>query len=162
MRERSPRPGSRLIRGSCVVRRSGRLHRGETLRRPATSRRARRTRRRGFTLVEMMVAILLLGVGMMALAALTTTVTRANVQSSSRTVASSLAQERMERFRTEPYATIAAGNDARMVDGVAYSRTWTVATNDPAPGLKTVSVTVSWSTRGKPHSSTLTTILGSR
>jgi Tfp pilus assembly protein PilV len=110
----------------------------------------------------MMVAILLLGVGMMALAALTTTVTRANVQSSSRTVASSLAQERIERFRTEPYALIVAGNDARVVDGVTYTRTWTVATNDPAPGLKTVSVTVSWTTRGKLHSSVLATILSAR
>ncbi|HEY7460686.1 MAG TPA: prepilin-type N-terminal cleavage/methylation domain-containing protein [Gemmatimonadota bacterium] len=144
------------------MRRSGRLHRCETLRRPAASRRARRTRRRGFTLIEMMVAILLLGVGMMALAALTTTVTRANVQSSSRTVASSLAQERIERFRTEPYALIVAGNDARVVDGVTYTRTWTVATNDPAPGLKTVSVTVSWTTRGKLHSSVLATILSAR
>lgn len=158
----SPQPGARIVRGSCVVRRSGRLHRGETLRRPAASRRARRTRGRGFTLVEMMVAILLLGVGMMALAALTTTVTRANGRSASLTTASALAQERIERFRIEPQATIAAGSDARVVDGVAFSRSWTVANGDPAPSLKTVAVTVTWVERGYPHSTTLATILGSR
>jgi Tfp pilus assembly protein PilV len=110
----------------------------------------------------MMVAILLIGVGLMGLAALSTTVTRANSQSASLTTASSLAQERMERFRTDAYAGIASGSDTRTVDGITYSRVWSVAIDDPAVGLKTVTVTVSWSARGKPHSTTLRTIRGSR
>lgn len=117
---------------------------------------------RGFTLVEMMVAIILIGIGLMGLAALSTTVTRAGVQSSSLTTGSALAQERIERFRLEPYASIAAGSDVRMADGVPYTRAWTVATNDPAVGLKTVTVTVSWTTRGQTHRTTLSTIRGSR
>ena len=82
--------------------------------------------RRGFTLIEMMVAILLIGVGLMGLAAMSSTVSRANVQSSSLTTASALAQERLERFRTEPYVSIVSGVDSRVVDCVTYTRAWTV------------------------------------
>ena len=155
-------PGVRLLRGARIARRAGRLHRGQPLLRPVAPRQPRRTPRRGFTLVEMMVAILLIGVGLMGLAALSTTVTRANVHSASLTAASSLAQERMERFQTDAYEGIVSGSDTRLQDGILYTRAWTVTNNAPEVGLKTVIVTVSWTTRGKPHSTTLSTIRGSR
>ena len=69
-------PGVRLLRGARIARRAGRLHRGQPLLRPVAPGEPRRTPRRGFTLVEMMVAILLIGVGLMGLAALSTTVAR--------------------------------------------------------------------------------------
>jgi type IV pilus assembly protein PilV len=116
----------------------------------------------GFTLVEMMVAILLLSVGLMGLAALSTTVTRGNIQSSTLTAASALAQERIERFRTESYGSIASGGDTRGVDGVTYTRNWTVTNDDPEAGLKAIAVTVRWSTNGRAHATTLTTIRGTR
>ena len=123
---------------------------------------ARAGRRNGFTLVEVIVAIVLIGVGLMGLAALSTTVTRANVQSSSLTTATALAQERVERLRTDDYDAIASGNDARVVDGVTYTRTWTVTADDPAQGLKTVAVAVSWTSRGATHTTRLATIRGQR
>jgi type IV pilus assembly protein PilV len=116
----------------------------------------------GFTLVEVIVAIVLLGVGLMGLAALSTTVTRANVQSSSLTTATALAQERAERLRTQDYDAVVSGGDTRMVDNVAYTRSWTVTTDDPAPGLKTVAIAVSWTTRGVTHTTRLSTIRGRR
>ena len=117
---------------------------------------------RGFTLVELIVAVFLIGVGLMGLAALSTSVSRANHQSSSLTTASALAQDRLEAFRAEPYAAMASGGDTRTVDGLAYTRTWTVTEDDPEPGLKTIAVTVSWTARGRSHSTTLRTIRGSR
>jgi hypothetical protein len=68
----------------------------------------------------------------------------------------------MEQFRTDAYAGITSGNDARVQDGITYARAWTVADNTPETGLKTITVTVSWTSRGKPHSTTLSTIRGSR
>jgi type IV pilus assembly protein PilV len=128
----------------------------------APVRRPRARRSAGFTLVEVIVAIVLLGVGLMGLAALSTTVTRANVQSSSLTTATALAQERAERLRTEDYDALASGNDSRVVDNVAYTRSWVVTADDPEPGLKTVAIAVSWTTRGTTHTTRLTTIRGRR
>jgi type IV pilus assembly protein PilV len=125
-------------------------------------RRPRARRSAGFTLIEVIVAIVLLGVGLMGLAALSTTVTRANVQSSSLTTATALAQERAERLRTEDYDALASGNDSRVVDNVAYTRSWVVTAEDPEPGLKTVAIAVSWTTRGTTHTTRLTTIRGRR
>ena len=129
---------------------------------PARAGSREATTQGGFTLIEMMVAILLVGVGLMGLAALSTTVTRANVQSSGLTAASALAQERIESFQTQPYGSIASGSDTRLLDGVAFTRSWTVTPDDPAPGLKTIAVTVSWATRGTTHSTRLSTIRGLR
>jgi type IV pilus assembly protein PilV len=127
-----------------------------SVRRPCGRRSA------GFTLVEVIVAIVLLGVGLMGMAALSTTVTRANVQSSSLTTATALAQERAERLRTEDYDALASGNDSRVVDNVTYTRSWVVTADDPEPGLKTVAIAVSWTTRGTTHTTRLTTIRGRR
>jgi type IV pilus assembly protein PilV len=128
----------------------------------AVASRTTRLPAAGFTLVEVIVAIVLLGVGLMGLAALSTTVTRANVQSSSLTTATALAQERAERLRTQDYDAVVSGGDTRMVDNVAYTRSWTVTTDDPAPGLKTVAIAVSWTTRGVTHTTRLSTIRGRR
>ncbi|MFN2433178.1 MAG: prepilin-type N-terminal cleavage/methylation domain-containing protein [Gemmatimonadota bacterium] len=151
--ERAPR------RGSLVPRRPGRLRRYGAFRR----RRPQRLRpSRGFTLVEIMVAILLVGVGLMGLAAISTTVSRANAQSGTLTAATGLAQERVERFRTDAFASIANGSDTRDLDGVRYTRTWTVTNDVPAVGLKTIVVTVSWTSRGQTRSTSLRTIRGAR
>ena len=147
------------VRRSRVRRRPGRLSREAGVLR---GRRPPPRRSRGFTLVEMIVAILLIGVGLMGLAAISSTVTRANVQSSALTAGSALAQERIERLRTEAYSAIVDGNDTREVDGVTYTRAWVVTNDTPAVGLKTVAVTVSWNERGRAHSTTLRTIRGAR
>jgi len=131
------------------------------MRRLARRRVSRRARSQGFTLIEMMVVVLLIGVGLMGLAALSGTVAQANVKSSALTTASALAQSQIESFRSQPYSSITAGSDVRTVNGVSYSRSWTVSSGTPAAGLKTIVVTVTWTSRGKTHSTTLSTIRGS-
>jgi type IV pilus assembly protein PilV len=116
----------------------------------------------GFTVVEVMVAVLLIGVGLMALASVSTSVTRANAQSSALTVAGGLAQERIETLRSAPYASIASGGDERDLDRVTYRRTWNVADDQPRVGLKTILVTVTWTSRGVARRTTLATIRSSR
>jgi prepilin-type N-terminal cleavage/methylation domain-containing protein len=124
---------------------------------------ARRVRQEcGLTLIELLVVVLLIGVGLMSLAAMTTTVSRANTRSASLSAASALAEERLESLRGQPSVTWAPGSDSRMLDGVTYGRSWSVAPDDPLPGLERITVMVTWSSRGATRRATLSTIRGSR
>jgi type IV pilus modification protein PilV len=59
----------------------------------------------GFSLIEVLIAVLILTVGLLALAQLMLVATRANSISSHVTSTSALAKERMERLKAEPFYT---------------------------------------------------------
>ena len=76
------------------------------------SRRAPSVRRRaGFTLVELLVAMMVFAVGMLGLAATAATVTRLMGGATRQTIAANIAQSRLERLRSSPCGTLAAGVD---------------------------------------------------
>jgi type II secretion system protein I len=91
--------------------------------------RTRKTRRptgsrAGFTLVELLVAMMVFAVGMLALAATAGSVTRMMGGARRQTIASTVAQSRLERIRSSPCAALTSGSDT--VRGV-ISR-WTIST----------------------------------
>jgi len=86
------------------------------------------TIRRGFTLVECLVAVTLLAVGMLALSATTLTVERTDGRAARRDAAATLAWARLEALRGTPCAARANGGAA--AGGIAEH--WRVL---PAPGL---------------------------
>ncbi|EKD35206.1 MAG: hypothetical protein ACD_75C02002G0001 [uncultured bacterium] len=107
---------------------------------------------KGFTLIEIIIAILLLAVALMGLASVTTTVIKANSSSQTLTTATTLAKDKMEEqkaanFTALPtagspdYAT-ADGQVQASASGSYYTRTWGVAGTDPM----TITVTVIWPT----------------
>ncbi|HEX8849795.1 MAG TPA: prepilin-type N-terminal cleavage/methylation domain-containing protein [Gemmatimonadaceae bacterium] len=80
------------------------------------------TSRGGFTLVELMVAMMVFSIGVLGLAATTATVARLMGSASRQTMAAAVAQSRIEKLRATSCASLASGSET--VRGI--SSTWTV------------------------------------
>ena len=109
---------------------------------------------RGFTLIELFIAIVVLTVGLLGTAALTTGVVRGNLSAKNMTTATAIAQSCFEENRRVGYSSAGAvpaggsnscvsGNATVTVNGLAFSRT--LAIDASVSNIKTLTVTVSWS-----------------
>jgi type IV pilus assembly protein PilV len=126
----------------------------------------RKTRRQsGFTLLEVLIAVLVIGVGFMATASMQGTSVSGNSRSAFMTAATYLAEDKIEELRNTDYMAItAAGSPENDIDelgnaGGIYSRSWTVVNDSPGLLMKTVAVTVNWEERGVNHTLTITTVI---
>ena len=99
----------------------------------------------GFTLIEVMIAILLTVIAVIGIMALYMTETKASGFSRHSTEATALAQDKLEKLRISGGPT--TGNDASKLDAVGkaggiFERSWTVTTN--ANGYYDLVVYVGW------------------
>lgn len=83
--------------------------RPQTLRRWKTCGAAGQDRERGFTLIETLIAMVVLIFGLVAVSHLILVATSSNAIANRSTVATSLASLQMERLMTTPYASLVAG-----------------------------------------------------
>ncbi|OPY11068.1 MAG: hypothetical protein A4E66_01436 [Syntrophus sp. PtaB.Bin001] len=121
----------------------------------------------GFTLIEIMVAIFILTVALIAMAGMTEMVIKENALSKSRTTATILAKSQLEELKNMAYANLAGGGDFATADGTIqatlqpntyFTRTWIVNPGVPNTGSITITVTVTWSLYGNNRNVTLQTI----
>ena len=106
---------------------------------------------KGFTLIEIMIAIFLLAVALLGLAAVTTSVIKGNSFSQTLTTATTLAKDKMEDLKGMSFNALPTGTltDYATADGTLqtsatgsyYTRSW----NAPGTDTKTITVTVTWS-----------------
>jgi len=102
-------------------------------------------RTRGFSLVEVLIAIVILSVSLLALAGLMVQTTKNNSYGSHMTEASTFAQDRMERLRALLYNSMTGGTDVVTGStGQSYTRTW-VITRDASSTTAETTVTINWS-----------------
>lgn len=104
-----------------------------------------RASRSGFTIVEVLVAILILSVGMLALVGSAAVVVRQTGTAARQTQAAAYAQSRFERLRASPCASLTGGADT--VRGIVTA--WAVT---PVTRGNDITVTVSWPVAGEMRS----------
>lgn len=87
--------------------------------------RRERSRVRGFTLVELMVAMIVMSVGIIALASTAGVVTRMISDGSRRTIAANVAEARFEKMRNRTCASLTSGTaiTRRVLEKWTASRT---------------------------------------
>ncbi len=98
---------------------------------------------RGFTLLEILVSIVLLGLGVAALASLQVSNIKNTGFNKNASIATGLAQKRVETLKNSDFDTIASNSEGVTEQGMTVS--WTVDTVGTTPNrYKDVAVTVAW------------------
>lgn len=93
--------------------------------------------RSGFSLIEVVIATLILSVGLLGMAATTTTLVHQTTVSGLRTHRALALQEGIEQVRALPYGSISSGSDSSGVFAVSWSMT---AESDLAKTVRIVTV----------------------
>jgi type IV pilus modification protein PilV len=118
-------------------------------------------RSKGFSLVEVLIALLILAISLLALAGLMMTTTKNSSFGGHMTEASTFAQDKLEQLRVSPWAGVATGNDTvQGSTGITYTRNWTVTPNGDG-NQRWVSITLSWTdpTKNSNHSIRLLSVV---
>ena len=106
--------------------------------------------KRGFTLLEILVAITILATGLLGVAGLNLGIMKGNLVSNRVTTATALAQDKMENINRMDYSQVTEANipqegyNGGIQDYPLYKRDTVITLDTPSPGMKTVQVTVSW------------------
>lgn len=119
--------------------------------------RSRRLRdERGFTIVETLVAVGIMGVAFLGMAGVHAISSRAQSLGQNQGLARFVADEQLELMRRTAVGDIDAGSDSKTVQGVEFDYQRTVAA---VPMGRRVTVTVTWTDRFGPQTLTLSTIV---
>lgn len=120
---------------------------------------------KGFTLIEILIALVILSVGLLAITSISLTVMKGNSFADKMTMATTLAQDRLEEIKNTAYDSVASANfptqDYGSISGFnAFRREVSITSSSPAINMKTITVTVLWRDgAGNSHNIELKTII---
>jgi len=121
---------------------------------------------RGQSVVEIMVALLIFGIGLVAAIRVLPQSSVKTTRSRNKTIAVNIAQEKVEELMAAGFqdADLAAGDhdDPDNPINNHYNRTWTVTDDTPVSGMKSISVSVTFPTSSADSVATLRTFKTSR
>ena len=106
----------------------------------------------GFTLIEVLIALVVLSVAFLGLAGLMVQTTKNTSFGGLMTEAATFAQDKLEELRATSWNNLVAFSGADNPQGsnkINYNRSWAVQPNPPSPAdpVRTISVTVTWDDR---------------
>jgi type IV pilus modification protein PilV len=107
-------------------------------------------KQKGFSLIEVLIALVILSIALLGLAGLMVTTTKSNSYGNQMTEAVTFGQDKLEELRITRRDLIVSGNDeVQGSTGFPYSRSWTISTlPNPTPPptdlQKAITLTVSW------------------
>ncbi len=110
----------------------------------------RLSNQKGFTLLELLIALTILSIGLLGLAGLHVAAIQGNVSGFKISTAAAVAQERIEELKAldASAAALSAGahtNDgSSVIQGITYNRSYTIQDNTPVTGTSTITLTVTW------------------
>jgi type IV pilus assembly protein PilV len=104
----------------------------------------------GFTLVELLIATLILSIGILAWGKTLGGATKNRAISSDITVASELAAAKIEMLAYQAQNTPpeSPGNDNSTIQGVNYTMNWTIDRENNSPSLWIINMNVTWQRYG--------------
>ena len=121
---------------------------------------------KGASVVEIMVAMLIFGIGLVAAIRVLPESSAKTTRSRNKTIAVNIAQEKVEDLMASGYqaADLAAGDHDDPDNPIRnhYLRTWTVTDDTPVVGMKMISVSVTFPTASADSVATLRTYKTSR
>lgn len=102
--------------------------------------------KKGFTLMECMIAMVILAIGLLAMAQLQYTVIRGNAYSKQAMIANNLVYSKMEELKKQSLSSLTSGNETITVDGITYERAWNVTGTE---NFRTIEVNVAFEGKTK-------------
>jgi prepilin-type N-terminal cleavage/methylation domain-containing protein len=115
----------------------------------------------GFSLIEVLIALIVLSVGLMGTSKVMLSTMTSNNLNRQHTRATALVQDQIERLQRGGYAALVAGTTTEDYGTIAgqpqYKRITTVVDNSPVTNLRTVTVEMRWG--GDKHRLASTTLL---
>lgn len=125
----------------------------------ATESGHRSRREGGFSLIELMIAITILGVGILSLAGLfplaMQKVSRGDLESR----ATFHAQAKLEEMKRVPWGNLTVAQSGNDAVETMFGRTWTIQEDVPVSGMKQVDVVVTWQDKRGPRTVSLSSFL---
>ena len=103
----------------------------------------------GFTLIEVLVAMVIFAISSLAVTMLMVNHTKLVSLNSQASEAIALAQDKLEDLRTMNFADLVSNSAPPVIKkGTAYTTSWTVQQNTPTTDMSTLTVTVTWNYQG--------------
>ncbi len=109
---------------------------------------------KGFSLMEVMIALVIMAVGLLGIGTMMASAVQTNAQASHLTEAYQIAQAEMEGLKLVPWNSLSSGSHSRELRGITITSSWTVLST--VGRIKDLDLVVAWSEGGE-HSIDLRT-----